>query len=127
MLSTGNKRQRRAAAHAIYRSGGAHVDRGLDEVRQRRLKASGERRVIFASIYSAVRWALPEMRPYDHAEITRRLAEVCFDFSTTRRLLIEEGVMTRSEGVYEFTELGKAMWRVEHFIIDKYLVRYLTA
>jgi len=125
LLVKGSKRQRRAAAHALYRTRGPRPDGGLDEARMRRLKASDTRRVIFASIYSAIRWALPELRQYDHPEITRRLAEVCYDFATTRRLLIVDGVMTRSEGVYEFTELGTATWRVEHFIIDNYLARYL--
>ena len=125
LLGTGSKRQRRAAAHAIYRAEGPRPGGGLDDARRRRLKASDEPRVIFKSIYAAIRWALPELRSYDHAEITRRLAEVCFDFSSTRRQLIDDGLMTRSGGVYELTELGKAMWRVEHFIIDRYLVRWL--
>lgn len=29
--------------------------------------------------------------------------------------------MTRSAGTYEFTEFGRAAWRVEHFVMDHYL------
>jgi hypothetical protein len=43
------------------------------------------------------------------------------DFSYVRRLPIEEGLMTRDNGRYEFTELGAAAWRVEHFVHDRYL------
>ena len=49
------------------------------------------------------------------------------DYSATRRKLVDEGLMTRVGGVYEFTELGKAVWRVEHFIMDEYLGKGLMA
>jgi HEAT repeat protein len=38
-----------------------------------------------------------------------------------RRNLVEQGLMTREEGLYRFTNLGRAAWRVEHFILDHYL------
>ena len=49
------------------------------------------------------------------------MAQVCGDYSAVRRDLIERGFMTRDDGSYELTELGKAFWRVEHFIMKHYL------
>jgi hypothetical protein len=62
------------------------------------------------------------MRTYVEPEVTRLLARVCGDFSGVRRLLIDSGFMTRESGVYQFTELGQAAWRVEHLILDRYLL-----
>ncbi len=67
-------------------------------------------------------FAFPEMRTYVEPEVTRLLARVCGDFSGVRRLLIDSGFMTRESGVYQFTELGQAAWRVEHLILDRYLL-----
>jgi RNA polymerase sigma-70 factor (ECF subfamily) len=75
------------------------------------------------SLDAAIR-ALPEMREYDEMDLTRRIASVCGDYSSTRRFLVENGsraLMRRECGVFAFTELGKAAWRVEHFIVKRYL------
>lgn len=69
------------------------------------------------SVVAAIR-RLPEIRPYSEAEITRLIGEVCVDYSTTRRELVmgSRGLMNREGGVYELSESGLAVWRVEHFI-----------
>ncbi|HLK60835.1 MAG TPA: DUF2087 domain-containing protein, partial [Chthonomonadaceae bacterium] len=65
--------------------------------------------------------ALPEVRPYSEHEITRLIAQVCFDYSSTRRYLIEEGLFFREQGRYELTEIGRTVWRVERFIQHHYI------
>jgi hypothetical protein len=57
-------------------------------------------------------------------ELTRVIAGVCWDYSSTRRHLVENGpraLMRRSGGIYELTALGEAAWRVERRIADNYL------
>lgn len=73
------------------------------------------------SLDAVMRWALPELRAYDHAEITRRIASVCSDYAGTRRFLITDGLLERESGVYTFTALGETVWRVEQSILDHYL------
>ena len=65
--------------------------------------------------------ALPEIRGYPERELTFLIAQHDYDYALTRRQLIVEGIMTREGGVYELTELGQAMWRVERFIAENYL------
>jgi RNA polymerase sigma-70 factor (ECF subfamily) len=65
------------------------------------------------SLGATIRFATRELRSYEEGELTRAIAQVCTDYSAARRHLIEQGLMTRREGVYEFTELGSAVWRVE--------------
>lgn len=60
---------------------------------------------------------------YEERELTERIAKVCSDHCATRRYMIELGLMTRSNGCYEFTESGKAAWRIEQFILNRYLDR----
>jgi len=55
-------------------------------------------------------------------EVTRRIARYCGDYSLVRRPLIMHKFMTRDHGTHEFTELGKVAWRVEYFILDRYLM-----
>ncbi len=50
-----------------------------------------------------------------------RIARVCSDHCATRRYMVELGLMSRANGVYEFTETGKSAWRVERFICEGYL------
>jgi RNA polymerase sigma-70 factor (ECF subfamily) len=57
-----------------------------------------------------------EDREYDEPEITRVIASACWDYSTVRRYLIEEGLMQRARGRYTFTEAGRVAWRVERMI-----------
>lgn len=111
---------RKTAAKALY--GGtpdrefepSETDRRLAEKRRRRSQP-----IAFISLDTAIR-SLPEIRPYDESDLTSHIASVCEDYCTTRRCLIDRGFMTRSEGTYEFTELGACVWRVEHFIMREY-------
>jgi hypothetical protein len=73
----------------------------------------------FVAVDAALR-DLPEDRPYGETELTQRIAAVCLDYSSTRRYLIEEGLMRRERGIYELTEWGRTVWRVERFIRDRY-------
>ena len=61
---------------------------------------------------------LPEMRVYSEPEVTQYIAQVCGDWSTTRRGLVDQRLLDREAGQYSFTDLGQAVWRVEHAIID---------
>lgn len=70
---------------------------------------------------AAIRFGLTEMRSYDELEVTERIAGVCSDYCATRRFMVELGLMSRSNGIYEFTESGKSAWRVEQFICERYL------
>ena len=92
--------------------------------RKRPHRIRGEASPIFeVSTEMAIR-ALPEIRFYEEGELTRIIAQVCYDYSTTRRFLVMErrhSLMKRANGIYKFTELGKAVWRVEHFIMESYL------
>jgi hypothetical protein len=72
---------------------------------------------------AAIRFGLTEMRGYEERDLTERIARVCSDYCATRRYMVELGLMTRSDGVYEFTESGKSAWRVEQFICERYLAR----
>jgi len=38
-----------------------------------------------------------------------------------RRVLAHRGLLHREEGVCTLTEAGQRVWRVEHFIKDRYL------
>ncbi len=60
--------------------------------------------------------AIGEDREYDEPEVTRVIASACWDYSTVRRYLIEEGLMQRTRGRYTFTEAGRIAWRVERAI-----------
>jgi len=114
---------RRAAAKALYRGKrtGVHPTPSA-AARKLRAKIRGDARpALYSSLDTAIRFALPAMRAYDEREITRRLAGVCIDHSLTRRRLVDCGLMTRAAGVYELTDFGRAAWRVEHFIMDRYL------
>ena len=56
------------------------------------------------------------LQPYDEGTLSRRVGTVCVDWAGTRRRLVEEGLMRREGGIYGFTALGEAVWRVEQFI-----------
>lgn len=123
MMESGDSKLRKIIAKALY--GGvrdkkkpemSEVERKLALKRQR-----GKNPVAFISLDAAIRYAMPEIREYEERDLTDRIAMVCEDFCCTRRFLIEQGLMTREGGIYQLTELGKSVWRVEHFIIDHYL------
>ncbi|BDI34499.1 hypothetical protein CCAX7_65500 [Capsulimonas corticalis] len=63
--------------------------------------------------------ALPEDRHYGELELTKFISQLCSDYSGTRRCLVSERLMTRHAGVYEFTERGRAVWRVEHYLAER--------
>ena len=74
------------------------------------------------SIGAVMRFAVREHRRYEEQELTRAIAQVCSDYSAARRHLIEQGVMTRDDGSYEFTALGTTIWRVEQHILASKLI-----
>ncbi|MBM3494279.1 MAG: DUF2087 domain-containing protein [Armatimonadetes bacterium] len=57
--------------------------------------------------------ALPADRAYNEPELTRFIAGECWDYSSVRRYLVEEGLLSRSQGAYSLTEFGRTAWRVE--------------
>jgi RNA polymerase sigma factor (sigma-70 family) len=71
----------------------------------------------FISLEAAIR-AIPEPGQWTEPEFSRLIAQACVDFATTRRYMVEEGLIRRESGVYALTEAGEAMWRVERFIRD---------
>jgi len=124
LIRSGDKKLVRSAGSALY--GGRQQGRPQSETtkeRLRRVRGEDARPFLHISPLAAI-WALPEIRPYGERELTRRIAEVCGDYSTTRRHLVMEGknsLMVREAGVYTFTDLGEAVWRVERYIRDRYL------
>ena len=121
MLRSKDKNLAKAAAKALYRR--PSVRHPLESTKKRLAMTGADehRPVTYRSPSAALQFAVPEIRPYDHRELTKRIAQVCADYATTRRFLVDVGLMERAEGVYELTELGKSVWRVEHFISEKYL------
>ena len=125
-LSSPDKSLRSAASKALY---GTDRQEGeaVPSVAQRKPHFSGNliedpnaRRAHHISADAAIR-ILPEIRDYTEREMTERISLVCGDWAATRRKLIEHRLVTRAEGIYQFTELGAAAWRVEHFIMAHYL------
>ncbi len=92
----------------------------MDREVRRRLHGEVARPCAFISLHEAIA-ALPEVRPYDERELTRLIARASHDYATTRRLLIVEKLMRRDAGIYELTDIGEAVWRVERFIAAHYL------
>ena len=122
LVSSRDRNVVKAAAKVLYAQ---RKRRPRSETTEKRLsKIRGDETPnTFVSTEVAIR-ALPETRAYDEKELTRLIAGVCHDYSTTRRFLVMEGkhsLMTRDNGIYELTDLGKLVWRVEHFIMHKYL------
>lgn len=123
LMRGNNRRLQKAAAKAVF--GGVEEKKPiLSDVAQ---KLAEKRRKVtpLAQISpdAAMRFGLPEMRSYDERDLTDGIALVCSDHCATRRYMVELRLMTRSNGLYEFTESGKAAWRVEQFILDRYLAR----
>lgn len=125
-LSSPAKNLRRAAASALYgldrqgQSSHPQLSKRKPHYPGVLLDDPNARRVHHISADAAIR-ILPELRKYDDREITERISLVCGDWAATRRKLIEHCLMHRSEGIYQFTELGTAVWRVEHFVMAHYL------
>jgi RNA polymerase sigma-70 factor, ECF subfamily len=75
-------------------------------------------RARFVSLDAALR-SLPELRIYSEQELTQYIAQVCSDWSATRRGLVDLKLLDREDGRYRFTYLGEAAWRVERWIMDQ--------
>ena len=119
---TGNpdKKVARMAANALF--GGNRTPRPSSDLRRQRLakiRGADAQPIMDVSVVAAIRH-LPEIRPYPEAELTRLIGEVCGDYSTTRRELVmgSPGLMVRSDGIYELSDMGLAVWRVERFVCE---------
>lgn len=111
-----DKKVARLASGALYGGrGSGREPSATTRERLNRVRGEGARPLLHISVVGAIR-NLPEIRPYREPELTRFIGEVCGDFSTTRRELVMDGLMVRQSGVYELTETGQAVWRVEHFL-----------
>lgn len=116
-----DKKIARVAASALY--GGKRSGRAPSDLRRERLarvRGAEAQPLTHISLVAAIRH-LPEARPYAEKELTRLIGEVCGDYSTTRRELVmgKPGQMTRENGVYELSEMGLAVWRVERFLKER--------
>jgi HEAT repeat protein len=109
----------KAAAKALYANRERRQPSEMTRKRLRRIRGTASP-VSDISIEMALR-VLPEVRPYEQAELTRLIAQVCRDYSGTRRALIIQKLMDRADDIYELTESGREIWRVEHFIVERYL------
>lgn len=126
MIGSSDKRIAQLAARALY--GGDQCEnkpRASALTRARLQKIRGDARPhpwLHRSVVAAMK-SLPEMRVYEETDLTRRIATMCGDYSTTRRTLVSgrDRLMTRATGLYAFTPLGKAVWRVERFIQERFL------
>jgi hypothetical protein len=121
LMKNGDRKLQKIAAKAAF--GGVQRKKpALSEV-DRRL-AEKRRKVTPVAVISpdaSMRFGLTEMQSYDERDLTDRIARVCSDYCATRRYMVELGLMSRSSGIYEFTESGKSAWRVEQFICERYL------
>ncbi|MFC1525619.1 sigma-70 family RNA polymerase sigma factor [Candidatus Latescibacterota bacterium] len=124
LIRSGDRKVTRLAASALY--GGKRSGREPSETRTKRLqKVRGDAQpALHISEVAAIR-ALPETRSYREPELTRYIAQVVGDYSTTRRHLVmgspRRSLMVREGTLYNFSELGRAVWRVERFIQENYL------
>ena len=123
LVKSADKKIARLAASALY--GGKRTPRPASSTtreRLRRVRGEDAQPLLHVSVTGAIR-NLPEIRPYPEPELTRLIGEVCGDYSTTRRHLVmgPRGLMDREDSVYELTETGRAVWRVERFIKDHYV------
>jgi len=124
LLTRGAKRRRIAAGKALaklrkQRPGWRPEPSEAARKLRRRIRGDATP-FTHGGLVAAVRSALPELRAYDETDLTRRLAAVCGDYAGVRRNLIDRALMTRRRGIYELTDLGRAVWRVEHFIREHY-------
>lgn len=121
LLATGPKNRRKAAGKALTKFR-KHAAAPAESRTPMWRKIRGDQRLVtHDSLGAAIRYALPELRPYGEREITRRLAGTCGDHSAVRRGLVDYGLMRRAGGVYELTAFGEAAWRVEHYVMQRYL------
>lgn len=124
LLAGADRKMMKAAAAALY--GGRKKGVAWPEATGQRLdKIRGEdARPWWQNSKLVVIRSLEEDCPYEEKDLTRRIARLCHDYSTVRRHLVMEGrnrLMSREKGIYELTELGRTVWRVERFIVETYL------
>ncbi len=119
VLRSGDKQLAQAAARALH---GGTPHRPISPLTTERLRrVRGEARpFVHFSADAAIRFGFPEIRAYEEREVNQGIGRVCGDVSGVRRALVDEGLMSRSGGVYQFTDLGKAVWRVERYIRERY-------
>ena len=84
--------------------------------RERLRKVRGDAKPLYYLNATSALCLLPEIRPYGERELSYLIGQIEHDFSHTRRLLEVKRIATRADGIFELTDLGEAMWRVEHFI-----------
>ena len=89
-----------------------------------KIRGTDEEEFQFHISLPAVMRTLLEDREYTEVELTKLIAQTCADYATTRRFLVMDksvNLMTRSAGIFRMTDIGRAVWRVEHFIAERYL------
>lgn len=84
--------------------------------RERLRKVRGDAKPLYYHNTIAAIWMLPEIRPYGERELSFLIGQIEHDFAYARRHLEVRRIATRADGVFELSDLGEAIWRVEHFI-----------
>ena len=113
---SGDRKLMKVAARALYVGAGPRQLTRLEEQRNKRIRGDAEPKKHIDPLLALK--ALPEIRRYDEDELTKVVAQVCQDYSTTRRQMVMEGrhsLMVREKGIYTFTQIGEAVWRVGRF------------
>ena len=114
----GDRKMTRIAARALFKGAGPRTKSKLEAERLGRIRGGSLPRKHTDPV-GALR-ALPELRSYGEEELTTIVAGLCGDYSTTRRQMVMEGrhaLMRREKGVYSFTQIGEAVWRVGQFVM----------
>jgi RNA polymerase sigma-70 factor (ECF subfamily) len=125
LLQTDDQELARLAAEVIFSAEPSQpVWSGSALTRARLARLRGDAQPFCSdSVGATIRFATRELRRYEEQELTRAIAQVNTDYSAARRHLIEQGLMTRTDGNYEFTALGTTIWRVEQRILRALSVR----
>ena len=113
---SGDRKLMKVAARALYVGDGPRRRTPLEERRMQCIRGDADPKKQVDPIL-ALR-SLPEIRSYSEDELTQVVATVCSDYSTTRRQMVMEGrhsLMNREKGIYTFTQIGEAVWRVGQF------------
>jgi hypothetical protein len=116
LAQSGDRKLMKAAARALYEGPGPRQKSELEQKRMERIRGDARPKKHIDPIHGTQ--SLPEMRDYPEDELTQHVAKVCTDFSTTRRQMVMEGrhsLMVRENGIYSFTQIGEAVWRVGQF------------
>jgi len=109
----------RAAARALHSANWGRKSSELRKKRLAKIRGTEEEGFQFYISLPAVMRSLPEDREYSESELTRLIARICADYSTTRRYLVMDepaNLMTRAAGFFRMTDIGRVVWRVERFI-----------